>query len=653
VVIGASKYKHLIDCEPASAKAPETYGLGQLEVSALTAWRVFEWLGKTYSIDGCPIAKCWLFLSPTSAEIAYEAGLTQANSAAHFADCKAGIEHWYATMESLSANAAAQSRAFFFFSGHGLEITQQNQVLLPADYLHGPLHNFNEAISTRNLQNALASIGVPKQFYFFDACRNDHQKLRAKRVRGIDILPEHEAASGNPALIAPVLYATSAGQQAFQHPKPADGLSIFGQALLDGLRGLPDLQLEVDGDECAVNMYPLEGFVKQQVVQALADARANVIQPVRFGGSSIGNERLTVLTREQAEVMRVSPTRSRFEDPLVAGVPNSLERASHVENLIAAGFSEFKLSDHANLANWSTEYQAGHKLFGSELVTELWSNRIKLYSFDTRQWLTPKDIDLNIVRRNKVGGYQVEFSLLSSSDPKHQEIGYWFIVNDFWNVRHACVLPGDREAHPIYQIDMHVETGSDHRLRIVRLGGSLSEKNQGNLGEAAKLWSKYESADIGLAIATYEESLLVNMVREKFESPLSAAVAAQVLLRANRLDLLHDWLRNLTNWVEARPDGPALWCEQMFRSYDKAAYEAHLVSFLSLLESRGLPQLSDAWSYAYSLLDRERRLQSEAATKLSHLIERFDQALPYFRPGGLFATYSEFDEDFPSLLIGV
>ena len=46
-------------------EVPETFGLGQLRVSALTAYEMFRWLSQGYRADGCPLAMCWLLLSPT------------------------------------------------------------------------------------------------------------------------------------------------------------------------------------------------------------------------------------------------------------------------------------------------------------------------------------------------------------------------------------------------------------------------------------------------------------------------------------------------------------------------------------------------------------------------------------------------------------
>jgi hypothetical protein len=71
VVIGVSHYLHLAEGE---SPAPEIFGLGQLRVSALTAFEVFRWLAEGYRVKGCPLAKCWLLLSPNEEEKVHAPG---------------------------------------------------------------------------------------------------------------------------------------------------------------------------------------------------------------------------------------------------------------------------------------------------------------------------------------------------------------------------------------------------------------------------------------------------------------------------------------------------------------------------------------------------------------------------------------------------
>jgi hypothetical protein len=52
-------------------------------------------------------------------------------------------------MQQLPRSVAEHSRALFFFSGHGLEVHQDQQILLLSDYLKPPQRNWNKALSTK------------------------------------------------------------------------------------------------------------------------------------------------------------------------------------------------------------------------------------------------------------------------------------------------------------------------------------------------------------------------------------------------------------------------------------------------------------------------------------------------------------------------
>ena len=109
---------------------------------------------------------------------------------------------------------------------------QEHQVLLPSDYLTPPGTNWNDAISTDNLKK-----GPPLSVWHASSSSSMPAATitaRSESDRDRDP-PEDEAALVNPIRVAPLLYATASGQQAFQQPQ--QGLSLFGRALLDGLLG--------------------------------------------------------------------------------------------------------------------------------------------------------------------------------------------------------------------------------------------------------------------------------------------------------------------------------------------------------------------------------------------------------------------------------
>jgi hypothetical protein len=222
-------------------------------------------------------------------------------------------------------------------------------------------------------------------------------------------------------------------------------------------------------------------------------------------------------------------------------------------------------------------------------------------------------------------------------------------------VTHGIVLPGDQTTRPRYVLEFDLAFGDAGRP-ITRFEGSLSRGNPGLLGDAAQLWQRYRTADVGEAVTAYELSTLERAIRDKFESPLAATVASLVLLRANRLDLLHDWVRNLAHFFPEVPDGPALWAEQVLRQQAPGAL-ASAAEFLGLMADRGLPHTGEALGYAAVLVDRLSRLGDRVPAltraRLQRLAHRFDEALTWFRPAGLFASYVGFEPSRdPGELIG-
>jgi hypothetical protein len=170
VIIGVSRYPYLSPDETNTDSddfplSTETYGLGQLKVSALTALEVFRWLRDKYQIDNCPLAKCWCLLSPTEEENAFDPEINENLTEPSFRNCTKALRFWRGYMRQLPENVAEQSRSFFFFSGHGLEIHQNKQILLPMDYLAPPEPSWNDAISTENLQNGLGTRCPPVLLY--------------------------------------------------------------------------------------------------------------------------------------------------------------------------------------------------------------------------------------------------------------------------------------------------------------------------------------------------------------------------------------------------------------------------------------------------------------------------------------------------------
>ncbi len=647
VVIGVSQYAHLAGgSAPATGDESwirEARTLGQLQVSALTAFELFQWLNQAYHYARAPLAKCWLLLSPTAAERRHTPAIDQHLANPALAACKDALHAWYIAIRNLPKPVQHDSRALFFFSGHGLQVTHERQVLLPADYLGGLLPHWDDALATYNLRYGMESLEIPHRFYFIDACRNDFQAIRSKGVRGREILPENEALHAYSGIrAAAILYATAASMQSWQPAKPANGISIYGRALLDGLYGKPDIELELKDHMATVGFSKLEGFVAERVVELIEGFQSNVSQPVQPSGI-VRDEVVTEIDQQQLTSLRppgTDPfTRGPGEALIMAGARSAEDRSAALEQMISKPLAH-KQSLAATMAkgDWVKDFNLSHRLFGSEQITALWNN-VRIIALGAQRWLQPEQLLLHQVQHDDaMRHYQVE-----SSVDHHDPSGYWLQLVDATGVTHACVLPADRSAQPRYLIALDLDRDTAD-ARIIRLEAQLSLENPGSLGEAARLWQKYRHGDVINAVSTFELSALEQMVRGKLDSPLAAAVAALILLRANRLDLLHDWPRNLANWIQELPDGPIIWAEQLLREHADAAQAAE---YLALILERGLPYTSEAFSYAVSLLDRLQSgtIEDQALQdQLFQVQDKLQNALMFFRPGGLFASYSHFTE---------
>lgn len=230
-----------------------------------------------------------------------------------------------------------------------------------------------------------------------------------------------------------------------------------------------------------------------------------------------------------------------------------------------------------------------------------------------------------------------------------EPLGYWLQVGDAKDAPHGVILPALGQAAS-YRVEAELATTNWGDVTFLRLEANLSRSNAGPLGDAARLWERYRTADVAEAISGIDLGALRDTVRGKQQSPLAATVAALVLLRANRLELISDWLGDLADWFPQLPDGAVLWAEQRMRQQsDRALAVSEAAASLCRLDERGLPFTSEAMSYAASLaarLGRVAHLVPDAVReRFDRVCERIAEALVYFRPGGLFAAYAGFDAD--------
>lgn len=617
VVIGVSAYPYL---DGGARRTPgyDTFGLGQLFVSAATAYRFFLWLSSRYGYPAAPPAKCWLLLSPTAEELAkLGAGTVEELGAApaNLINCDEAIKWWSDTMEQLPRAAAEQSRGLFFFSGHGLEVWQERQILLPTDYLRPPGRNVNDAISTANLRKGLASNPVPHQFLFVDACRNDVRELRQYVVEGKEILNVRQAAGTNPDAFTGLLYAATSGTQTWQPQELAKGYSLFGGAVVDGLDGAEGLELEgCAEDTCEVRFYPLQTFVRARMTDVLKEFKSTEKARVRDGGTPPEGGITFVRKREPV----------RGDRPAVASSVSALADRYDVH--------------HDNLS-WTPQddYGTGHDIFGSERMTDIWAYTLRVNDLRSGAEISRDQIVVRYVRRSDdtrtfLIGLELPFS----------PYGHWLQFTDAVGSEFACSLGGDQPLTPVYELEIDFERGGEGQpSRVSKLEAGLSSQAPGPMGVVARIWDTYETHNVAVAAGDVDLALMEEVLQGKMKSPLSAAAAGVILLRARRFDLLHDtWLRNLSDWFPDHPDGAVLWAEQVRLTGrpEGEAVETRL-DHLGRLTDRGLPRLSELLPTAWRHLAELEEEGLDPAWR-QPLLERVVGAVRYQRPGGTFAVFS-------------
>lgn len=350
MIIGVSSYDHLVG--GVRETAASNYGLGQLVVSALTGYELFQWVQNDYQFapeneTPCPLAQCWLILSPTALEVAkMEPAIASHALPATFDNCRRSMLVWHKAMAGLSRPAQESSRAFFFFSGHGLEIYQDEQIVLLGDWLR-PDGDVNDAINVRRFARALGETFVNNQYFFIDACRNDHPDLRLLDIRGHAAVTSGLSARANPNN-APILYASAANLQTFQPTSLEDGLSLFGQSLLDGLRAREGYVPDCTAQYCTVKYFSLHSFIIRRYKQLLNKYGQDFSQTIPQGGQNTNPESIItqLMLREAfapdvAEAPKLEPVKfTRKVDLLTTDDYHPIGKSSEDQELMNYGDSE-------------------------------------------------------------------------------------------------------------------------------------------------------------------------------------------------------------------------------------------------------------------------------------------------------------------------
>jgi hypothetical protein len=333
------------------------------------------------------------------------------------------------------------------------------------------------------------------------------------------------------------------------------------------------------------------------------------------------------------------------------------------------------------LTKWPCEERTGSRC--SETVTYPWFETLTVTGLSTGQsgdYSAVEIVSTELDDRH-TGLHRVQVHLrISTFDP----VGHLLAIRDSKERNFACVLPNDRDKHPgsreenpIYQLEIDLGESDAGPESFIRFSASLSPQNTTALVNAARIWERLRALNAAAAtdlirtsrstsnideISRTRDSMMAtadqpeHFYREgeralagKVDSPLGAAVAGLVFLKANRFGLMHDWARNVGNWFPWIPDGIVLWTEQRLRMTPRDPLPDGLASwFVGILSRRSLPFMAECLDMASGILrDITRgKIETDEATRLAAvtLSSRYDAVFEFFRDDGLFCTYASWPQ---------
>ena len=602
LVIGVSDYTALDG-------GPESLMLGKLPVSALSAFRFFEWLENQYFVSGCPLAMCWLLLAPTEAELKLAPRMAQAPLSPDFKFCDKVIHAWFDEMKNLPESAAVESRSIFFFSGHGLEQIEDRQFLLPKDY--EPARNVERALTTENMTRGLKRLKVPLHFLFLDACRKDYDKASDYApALGTTVLNERGAINGNCKVST--FFASAAGTTAWSPDVTSGVMSVFSQALIEGLKA-NGLKPVCNPEKCFIYLSLLQPFMEVRMPEILrVQYHSSESQQPRVRGDLVLKEITELSGPQPQDWLPPKPPAPHLDlgGPALPGLGEAIGIP------LRAGTAG-KISDDEMRA-----YLAG----------------ARVYNFSSKAWLPDGSIEITNLRR-KQDTHLYEFDVRIRKAPKGQL--YWLeLSNKVQTV--GCALPVDLVEQTVFHASVHA---ASRPLAVVGLDITLSENSSGLLRSAMQLWQR---SDKGLlTLSDLQTSFLqtpFTEIRSGIErhtvSSLGSMITASILSRTAQWKLLGDWARALTTDNPKMTDGAILWAERCLRQDDGPVIEP--LKYFMLMDTGILPILSHTISLAlrqaeyYSSINT---LPDPFKAAISRIHRRLARAVGTFRPGGLFASF--------------
>ncbi|MGJ4948188.1 caspase family protein [Bradyrhizobium sp. HKCCYLS20291] len=673
LIVGISDYPYLSGGS-APQRAPNSGGLGQLALSAVTAARVFDWFRDAARVAGAPIASCRLLLAPSAGELAEVNRITDGHFARpDFATLRAAIEAWRDAI--FKGRTGDENTAFFFFSGHGVEHLA-SPALLAADILDPDAAGSEaRAVAIEAVARAVKTSGIDRALFFVDACRNAPALAMTLNIVGDEILKPQPYLTKSPDAVIS-LQSTRSGLQSFQ--AAGEDATIFGRALLEALEGVAPkfIPYDTQGTPWRLVFASLESHVKNRVRQLLAAHTAAKIQPVEpsgipYDGAMIVAERApAMVTAEPVPPPEAAPPDTA--PPFEPGGPTGGPAAQPVQ-IPEIKFDELALDSLVKkradimLRRFNTarpgieaapgsggdllDYQTMHEIFGHESVTGPFLNALSIRDAWTGEKLAPAEFKLTQGRSNEVGD-----SLTSWIDveiPPGKGRAVWFGVAGMGEVSFGIAIPRDATLTIPVRLDVGFSRqGRDWAVEQVsaRLGEPRADDAASRmvwhpLWELQRIEAFSDLAAAGLKIRRLDD--LLDIVVRKVESPVAAAIAMSLLIRSGNLDVLQDWPRNLASWFPWLPDGSILWAETLLRRAEGHALDPTIrdeaFSYLVKSAEQGPPLLTASLRMAVTQMQMWRsglKPEDPKAATLTGALGVIETAARHLVSGSLFASFA-------------
>lgn len=663
LIIGISDYPYLGGGSAVPAlRAPDNGGLGQLEVSALSAALFFKWLSRTKEIGGAPIASCRVHLGPRPDELDRVKALVDGPfGGADFATLRAAIDAWCDEMAIGGRVAGTDNVALFFYSGHGVEVSA-SPALLASDVLYQGAadRGVGKAFAIDSLATAVRTYNINRGLLFIDACRDAPLAARILHLTGEGTRRPNDVPQRRPdALIR--LQSTASGLKSYQ-VKDEVG-TLFTQAVLDGLEGHPPQYAPYDISQLPwpLRFSALEGHVKRKVSALLADHSPLAVQSVEPYGTPYNGEMIVALKDGPPPDAGDLPP-GPVEVPLAVEQAVAASAAKVLRNATFVGSDILgDIRAKANVGgNDLSNFDIMHAILGHESVTYPWLDSLRYLDARTGEAADPGTIKIEASRSQEIDDRIVawlDFTVAPNGGGGALWIGAGGREGE---LDAAVVIPSDF-IHPLpARLDIMFNRG-EQGWALSQMSARIADPNEFNIKLPPSWTALFEAqrtaafADLGSAARSIERLVdLEEVVEGKRDSPIAAAFATNLLLRTGGLDWLKDWPRNLAEWFPWLADGAVLWGETLLQregdfaidSADPRAQAQHLIEtaprrealrYFSLLAERGVPVLG------HSLILALRQAAMWRLVADSHILSAAEQttllqALDYVERAGRYAA---------------